>query len=384
MRASFKLGRIAGIDIGVHSSWLLAFFLIAWSLSVGVFPVSYRGWSQTAYWLAGFLSAFLLFVSVLLHELAHSLVAKARGMSVSSIILFIFGGVSNLESEPAKPLTEFVMAIVGPLTSAVLGGILLGLAFVLGPVNSLPVAVVRYLAQINLLLAAFNLIPGFPLDGGRVLRSIIWGASHDLKRATNSATMVGQLFGWGFIGLGLYLVLRGNLINGLWIAFIGWFLNNAAESSRREVSVREYLQGVRVREVMDPSPECVKPGDSVAGVVQGVFYQRGYRATPVCEGERVVGIVTISDVKKLTNEEWASTPISSIMTRQPLYQVRVDDDLNSALRLLSEHGLNQLLVLDGERLAGLLSRAHVIRYLQLNQELGVRPKRQSPAAPTTP
>ncbi len=382
VRPSLRIGRIAGIDIGVHSSWLLAFFLIAWSLAVGIFPSSYRGWSQAAYWLAGILAALLLFVSVLLHELAHSLVAKARGMSVSSITLFIFGGVSNLGSEPGKPLTEFAMAVVGPLTSLVLGVIFWGLTLALGASNSLSAAIITYLAQINILLALFNLIPGFPLDGGRVLRSIIWGATGSLKRATNIATMVGQLFGWGFIGLGLYQVFAGNIVGGLWIAFIGWLLSNAAESSRRELSMREYLQGVKVKDVMDPSPECVSPEASVASVVQGVFYQRGYRAAPVCDAERVVGIITISDVKKLAYEEWAATPISSIMTREPLYSVKAGDDLSSALKLLAEHGLHQLLVLDGVRLIGLLNRAHVIRYLQLNQELGVRPRQRNPAEPS--
>ncbi len=378
MRASFRIGRIAGIDIGVHTSWILAFILIVWSLAVGFFPSQYRGWSQGAYWTAGIISALLLFVSVLLHELAHSLVARSRGMNVSSITLFIFGGVSNLEEEPRKPMAEFVMAIVGPLTSLVLSGVFWVLAGLLGSGDSIPVAVVNYLWTINLLLAVFNLIPGFPLDGGRVLRSIVWGATKNLNTATNVAAGAGQFVGWGFIVIGLYYVFTGNFLSGLWIAFIGWFLNGAADASRREVSMREYLHGVRVKDVMDPSPACTSPETPVNDVVQDIFFQRGFRAAPVCNDDVVMGIVTITDVKKLPQNRWTDTPVSEIMTRQPLYSVNLDDDLSSALRLLARHELNQLVVLDKGRLAGLLNRAHVIRYLQLSQELKMPPRRGTP------
>ena len=192
MGASFRIGRIAGIDIGINYSWLLAFFLIAWSFAVGVFPVLSPGGGTPAYWVAGFVEAVLMFVCVLLHELAHSLVARSRGMSVSSITLFIFGGVSNLEEEPAKAGTEFYMAIVGPLTSLVLAVIFYAIYLVFPGHTSLIAITIYYLAYINLSLGLFNLIPGFPLDGGRVFRSIIWGATKNLRTATNIASAVGQ------------------------------------------------------------------------------------------------------------------------------------------------------------------------------------------------
>lgn len=375
MRASFRIGRIAGIDIGAHYTWLLAFFLIAWSLSVGFFPQLYPDWSTLAYWSAGIISALCLFMSVLLHELAHSLVARARGMSVNSITLFIFGGVSNLEGEPERPIAEFAMAIVGPLTSLVLAGIFWSLAQVITPQDSITKAIVSYLAIINALLAAFNLIPGFPLDGGRVLRSIIWGATRDLRKATNIAATAGQIFGWGFIAIGVYSLFTGNFLGGLWIAFIGWFLSNAADASRRDASMREHLHGVKVEEIMDTSPRCLGATELVGDVVRDVFFQQGARAAAVCEQERVIGIITITDVKRLPQSRWNDTAVTEIMTREPLYSVGIDDDLSTTMRLLAQHELNQLLVLDRGRLVGLLSRAHVIRYLQLSQELRLPPRR---------
>jgi Zn-dependent protease len=203
MRGSLKIARIAGIDIGIHYTWILAFFIIGWSLAQGYFPQQYKSWTSTAYWTAGFLSAVLLFLSVLLHELAHSLVAQARGLPVSSITLFIFGGVSNLSEEPGNAGQEFLMAIVGPLTSLALAGVFWLMHFL--PVNedTFIAAIVGYLAFINLALAAFNLLPGFPLDGGRVLRSIIWKTTGNLVKATDIASLIGRVFGWGFIAFGV-------------------------------------------------------------------------------------------------------------------------------------------------------------------------------------
>lgn len=376
MASSFRLGRIAGIDIGVNYTWIFAFFLITWSFAVGVFPPLSPGSSTLGYWAAGFIEALLMFVCVLLHELAHSLVARSRGLNVGSITLFIFGGVSNLQEEPAKAGTEFYMAVVGPATSLVLAVVFYAVFLIFPVRTSLTAVTVFYLAYVNLSLGIFNLIPGFPLDGGRVLRSIIWGATKNLRTATNIAAGIGQLFGWLFIGIGVYLAFSGNILNGLWIAFIGWFLNSAADSSRRELTMRETLRGVHVRDVMDPTPACIGPETPISDVVQQTFFQAGYRAAPICQGDKIDGIVTITDVKKIPQEKWTATPVSEIMTRAPLYTVSEDDDLGAAIRLLSAHDLNQLIVLKEGRLAGLLNRSHVIRYLQLRQELNI-PKGRS-------
>ena len=373
MKASLRLGRIAGIEIGIHYTWLLAFILIAWSLAQGFFPQVYPGWSLTTYWITGIVAALLLFVSVLLHELAHSLVAQARGLPVRSITLFIFGGVSNLEEEAERPAVEFAMTIVGPLTSLALAGIFLGLRQLIETPDSPLAAMLSYLWQINALLAAFNLLPGFPLDGGRVLRSILWGTTGDLVKATNIAATVGRLFGWGFIAFGVFQLLQGNFLGGLWIAFIGWFLSSAADASRREITLREHLSGVPVREVMDPNTETVSPQTPVEEVVRAIFLQGRRRAVPVCQDDRLVGIVTLTDVKELAQTKWAQTPVAEIMTRQPLYHVIPDDDLNSAMRMIAQHDINQVLVLSEGRLVGLLNRADIIRHLQLSQDLGLKP-----------
>jgi Zn-dependent protease/CBS domain-containing protein len=391
MKGSFRLMRIKGIDIGVHYTWVLAFGLFAWLFADGLFPEVFPGWTSGTYWGVGVAASLLIFASVLLHELAHSLMAIARGMKVSGITLFIFGGVSNLEGEPEKPGIEFSMAVVGPLTSLVLGGILYGVyRAITNSTEPLPpifvsaqtgqgetaiAGLIYYLGSINILLAIFNILPGFPLDGGRVLRSIIWGTTGSLVKATNIAATTGRIFGWLLIAWGVFMVLGGNWLNGIWIAFIGWFLNSAADSSRREVTMQEHLSGVLVKDVMDTSPECVIPAASIEEVVRQSFIQHGRRAVPVCQDEKLVGIVTLTDVKKLSQDRWVNVSVQEIMTRTPLLTVKPDDNLNSALKMLAQKSLNQVPVVVEGRLVGLLSRADVIRYLQMSQELGVKPKK---------
>lgn len=371
MKSSIRLFRIAGIDIGIHYSWILIFVLIAWSLAQGFFPRSYPGWDIITYWITGVIASLLLFLSVLLHELAHSLVAKSRGLPVSSITLFIFGGVSNLQEEPSKASVEFFMAIVGPVTSLILAGICWGLLHTLTIQDSPVGATLYYLALINAILAAFNLIPGFPLDGGRVLRSILWGSMKDLRRATNIAATAGRFFGWALIAFGLFSLLRGNFLEGLWIAFIGWFLSNAAESSRLQQTLREHLIGVKVKDVMNVDPEIVDPQTSVDNVVRNIFYQGRARAAPVARNNELIGIITITDVKKLPHDKWVETPVEHIMSRMPLYSTTLDDDLNSVMNLMASHDVNQLPVVQNKKIVGLISRSDIIRHLHISQELGI-------------
>jgi len=370
LRGSFRLGRIAGIEIGVHYTWLAAFIIISWSLAAGFFPQQSPGYSTLTYWLMGMLSAILLFVAVLLHELAHSLYARSRGIPVNSIIFFIFGGVSNISQETQRPRDEFLMALFGPLTSLALAAIAWGLLYLVGNTGSPPLeAMLFYLALINALLAAFNLLPGYPLDGGRVLRSIIWGISGSITRATTIAATVGQVFGWGLVGYGVYLIFAGGLLNGVWIAFIGWFLSNAASASKQETSLRENLKGVRVRDVMQPNPETVSSGVTVADLVRDYFFQRGRRAVAVTEDDRLAGIITLTNVKTVPQDRWPDTRIADIMTRSPLYSVGKDDELQSAFNVIAERDLNQVLVLENSRVVGMLSRADILRYLHLSREL---------------
>jgi len=374
MKGAIRLGSIRGIEIGVHYNWLLIFFLVAWSLAMGYFPQSYPGWTQLVYWTTGVIASILLFVSVLLHELAHSFVAQARGLPVRSITLFIFGGVSNIVREAENPRTEFAMAVVGPLSSLVIAGVFYGLFLVVPNKLDPLAALLSYLALINAFLAVFNLIPGFPLDGGRVLRSIIWGATGNLVKATNIAATVGRLFGWGLIGVGLFQILRGNFLGGLWIAFIGWFLSNAADSSRQETTVQEYLKGFKVKDVMTPNPQTISPGATVLEVVQGIFSQYHRRAVPVARDGKLVGIVTLTNIRGLPQEKWTITPVEAIMTKAPLQCVSPEDDLARAMAMIAEQDVNQVLVCTDSGLVGIISRADIIRHLQYTQELRMRRK----------
>jgi len=374
MKGAIRLGSIRGIEIGVHYNWLLIFFLVAWSLAMGYFPQSYPGWTQLVYWTTGVIASILLFVSVLLHELAHSFVAQARGLPVRSITLFIFGGVSNIVREAENPRTEFAMAVVGPLSSLVIAGVFYGLFLVVPNKLDPLAALLSYLALINAFLAVFNLIPGFPLDGGRVLRSIIWGATGNLVKATNIAATVGRLFGWGLIGVGLFQILRGNFLGGLWIAFIGWFLSNAADSSRQETTVQEYLKDFKVKDVMTPNPQTISPGATVLEVVQGIFSQYHRRAVPVARDGKLVGIVTLTNIRGLPQEKWTITPVEAIMTKAPLQCVSPEDDLARAMAMIAEQDVNQVLVCTDSGLVGIISRADIIRHLQYTQELRMRRK----------
>jgi Zn-dependent protease/CBS domain-containing protein len=390
MKSSWRLFRIAGIDIGVHYTWIFIFILISWSLAVGIFP---QQWSAAIRWSMGVVAALGLFISVLLHELAHSLVAQSRGMKVGSITLFIFGGVSNLEEEPGKPGTEFVMAIVGPLTSLVIGLALWGLVIAISgsiisfgdllnvtALNNPSASVIGYLGWINITLAIFNMIPGFPLDGGRVLRSILWRSSGSLKKATDIAATVGRLIGWAFIIFGVaqifgfgWWIFQG-FFSGIWIAFIGWFMMSAADASRRDLTLREHLSGVKVKDVMNSQPGGIDPDTTVEQVVSNIFQRLHGRAVPVCHGDKLLGIVTIDDVKKLKREQWATTQVERIMTRQPLYTVSPEDGLDGAFKMIAQHAINQVLVTQDGKCVGMLSRADIIAHLQMSQELGMGKK----------
>lgn len=243
------------------------------------------------------------------------------------------------------------------------------MAYLPGRTGSPLEATLFYLALINAMLAAFNLLPGYPLDGGRVLRAILWAITGSVTKATSIAAMVGQVFGWALVAYGVFAIFGGNFLGGIWIAFIGWFLSNAASSSRQETSLRENLKGVRVRDVMQVNLETVSPGMPVADLVRDYFFQRGRRAVAVTEDNRLVGIVTLTNVKSFPQDKWPDTRVADIMTRSPLYSVAKDDELQSAFNLIAERDLNQVLVLEDGRLVGLLSRADILRYLHLSREL---------------
>ncbi|MBI4320084.1 MAG: site-2 protease family protein [Chloroflexi bacterium] len=374
MQSSFRIGSLFDIDIGIHYSWLIVFALVTWSLAVGFFPQQFPGWSTEMYWTIGAISSLLLFASVLIHELSHSLVARREGMPVESITLFIFGGVSNIGKEAEGPQQEFLMAFVGPLSSLVLA-VVFGAGWFLAPgINPQTQAILLYLALVNLLLALFNLIPAFPLDGGRVLRAILWWTSHSMFDATRIASMVGQGFAYLFIFGGLFWAFTGNIISGLWLMVIGWFLSNAADSSYRQVVQQQVLKGVHVQDMMTKEVQTVGPHVTLHELVENYILPHSIRALPVVADSRLLGIVTLSDVRHVPRERWDQTTVSQVMTPlDRLHVLRPDDDLGVALSSLGEQDLNQLPVVREGRVVGLVTRGHLIRYMQLKQELGGGP-----------
>jgi len=367
---SFRVARIAGIDIEIHPSWLLILAFVAYSLSAGFFPDQYENWSTFAYWAVGVSAALLLFVTVLIHEMAHALVAKRRGLEVPRITLFIFGGVSHLGRQPASAGEEFQIAAAGPATSLLIA-IVTGVAgWALRDVNDKLEAMLLYLAFVNTALAVFNILPGFPLDGGRVLRSIAWKRTGSFRRATRIASNVGELFGYSLIAIGFFLLLGGLIFNGLWLMFIGWFLLGAARGEASNLQLEGVLKKLTARDVMRVDFPSVTPGTPLQSVVDDYMVGQGERAVMVANGGTVLGILTVSDVRRVPRDEWRSTPAQSAMTpRERIVTVIATTPAVEVLVLLGEKRLNQVPVLDDGRMVGLVTRREILERLQLAETL---------------
>jgi len=362
MAGSIRLFKIAGIDIEINVSWIIVLVLLTWSLATGWFSALYPGWSTATYWLVSLISALLLFVSVLLHELAHSLVARRRGLSVHSITLFIFGGVSNIEQEPTSPGIEFQMAFVGPIVSLLIAGIAYLLSLPLRGVNSPITAILTYLAVTNVLLGIFNLIPGFPLDGGRVLRSIIWKVTGSLQKATRAAAIIGQVIAFLFILWGIWQFFGGNVLNGFWIGFIGWFLLVSAQSANSQVMLQSVFRGVTVGEVMNRAPIMVPADISLQKLVDDYFLRYGIRSALVTQDDQLVGLITLSDIRHVPREQWGQVPVSRVMIPlNRLHVVSPQQSLNDVLPLMVSRDVNQLPVMQDGRVVGVLSRDAIMR-----------------------
>ena len=373
IRNAIPLFRVGGIQIGVHPSWLIVFALITWSLAAGFLPDALPGIPPAEAWVIGGICTILLFVSVLLHELAHSFVAIRRGLPVSSITLFIFGGVSNLTEESRTPRTEFLIAIVGPLTSFLVAGVSYAIASV--PLDARIVVVFGYLAIVNAALGAFNLIPGFPLDGGRVFRSIVWRATGNLRRATEIAGAVGQAVGFGFIALGLYGVFNRDLLGGLWTAAIGWFLQSAAASSVEQMLIDRRLAGMRVRDAFTPDPTSAPPGLTVAELIEEYILKGRHPAVLVTDNGALVGIVTLHDAAKVPAPLRTKTTIAEVMTgSDALVTISPDASLHQAAETLARHEFDQLPVVEDRRPLGVVTRADVVRVLQVREVLDLPPE----------
>lgn len=370
MRSQIKLGRVFGIKIGLHYSWFVIALLIVLSLS-SQFHASNPGWGDGVITTLAVGTAILFFVSLLLHELAHSLVAKSNNLPVKEITLFALGGVSQIEKNPLSAKVEFWMAFVGPLTSAVIGAICLALVRLIGDPSSDPwVAMLLWLGYINLTLAVFNLLPGYPLDGGRVLRAIIWWKTGNADRSTQLAAKVGQVVAFGFIALGLFRFFGGAGIGGLWIAFIGWFLLQAARESYMQVGLAHALNGVRVADVMTRDCPTVDGWLNVQNFVDHELLRTGQRCFIVVDKGEITGLVTPHEIKEIDRARWPFTTLHDIM--RPLGDLRhvtPDAPLTSALESMTRYDLNQLPVISNGHLDGVLSRAQVFTYLQTHAEL---------------
>lgn len=376
MQAQMKLGRIFGVEIGLHYSWFIIALLITLSLA-GHFRQHNPEWGDSLSWGLAVMTALLFFAAIVAHELSHAVVAKSRGLPVRSITLFALGGVAQIEKEAEDAKTEFWMGIVGPITSLVIGVICLGIAFVLGwtppefPSRPLP-AMLMWLGYINIMLAVFNMIPGFPLDGGRVLRAIVWWITGDAKRATGIAARIGQLVAFGFIVFGVVRFFGGAGFGGLWIAFIGWFLLSASRESYAQVAITEGLRGVRVADVMSRDYPTVDGHSNLQTFVEEHLVRTGRRCFAVTVNGRVEGIITPSEVSKFERARWPYTTVADVM--RPLDQVRTvtpDASITDALEVMAREDLNQLPVVEDDRLAGFVSRAHVLQLLQTRAKLHV-------------
>lgn len=372
MPGSFRIARIAGIDVYANFSLLIVLVLLTFSLASSWFPATYPGFAATTYIVLGLISAVLLFVSVLLHELAHSLVARARGLPVRNIILFIFGGVSNIEQEPKSAGVEFQMAFVGPLTSLVIGALsYLGFLALRGERSALA-AILGYLAISNILLGIFNLVPAFPLDGGRVFRSIVWGITHNARTATRVATAVGIVIAYLFILWGIFLFFSGNTLNGLWIGFTGWYLLSAAQSARSQSTFETAFQGVTVGQVMNTTPMTVPANISLQRLVDEYFLPRGLRSALVMQGDLLGGLITLSDIRHVPREQWPQTPVGMAMIPvDRLHVVSPEQGLNEALPLMNGRDVNQLPVVQNGQLVGVLTRDAVMRSLEIRRSLNL-------------
>jgi Zn-dependent protease/predicted transcriptional regulator len=372
LRSQIGLGRVFGIKVGLHYSWFLIALLLVFSLT-GDFRVHHPQWGQSQIVALAVGTAVLFFASLLLHELSHSLMARQQGMPVREITLFALGGVSQIEGESTSAKNEFEMALAGPLTSVLIGLACLGAVLVLGAASANPlVAVLTWLGYINLGLAAFNMLPGYPLDGGRILRAVIWWKTGDGERATRMAAKGGQAVAAVFIGLGIIGYFGGGGLGALWISFIGWFLLQAAGESYVQSSLKRALEQVRVGDVMTRDCPVVDGGLKVQEFVDHELLRTGRRCFIVTEDGGVAGLVTPNEIKQAERAQWPFLTLHEIMRpRKDIRSVSPETPLNQALEVLGREDLNQLPVLSDGHVEGILSRAEVLAYLQTRAELQV-------------
>lgn len=365
MRGSIRLGHILGIPVAVNYTWFFAIAVIAWSLAGSYYPQRAPGFDDATYWVMGVVSALLLFVAVLVHEFGHALTARRFGTETRQIVLFLFGGVAQITDEPPTPQAELLVAVAGPLTS-------LGLAIVfwmLSPALAVrPLgAITRYLAVVNLMLSAFNLVPGFPLDGGRILRAVLWARSGSFQRATRTASRIGQFVAMLFIGGGLVSTFRGSIVAGIWLMLIGWFLDTGAQASYQQVVVRHGLGEVLVGDIMSRDLHTIEPGMTVSRAIEEYFLPYKHGGFPVVVGDHLVGIVTMQDVTAVPGDRRGTVTVREVMTpKDRLKTVSTRTSAYEAFAKMAQGNLGRLLVLDDQgNLAGIVTRSDLLHVIRL-------------------
>lgn len=376
MESQIKLGRIFGIEIGLHYSWLIIALLIAFSLA-GHFDQAHPNWGKGVIWAMAITTSVIFFAAIVAHELSHALVARWRGLPVRSITLFALGGVAQFEKEAEDAKTEFLVSIAGPIASAAIGLFCLLLAFLSGwamlaePATPLT-AILVWLGFINIGLAIFNLLPGFPMDGGRVLRAIVWWRTGSVQRATRIASMTGQFVALAFVILGIVRFFAGAGFSGLWMAFIGWFLLNAAKAAYAQQEISEQLQGVRVGDLMTRDCTVVDGNANLQTFVHDYLLHTGRRCFLVAEQGEVMGLITPNEVKGIPQARWPFTTVYDVM--RPLEQLRTvtpETPVSEALAIIGREDINQLPAFANGRLEGMISRDQILRYLLTRAELKI-------------
>lgn len=368
---TIDLFSIFGFKIRLDLSWFIVAVLITWSLAVGFFPRAYEGLTPTAYWVMGALGALGLFASVVAHELSHATVARRFGVEMRGITLFIFGGVAEMTDEPPSPKAEFWVAVAGPIMSFAVGGL-----FFLGNLPALPTAVaavVGYLALINVILAVFNLIPAFPLDGGRILRSILWHWRDDLRWATRITSTIGAGFGYALIGLAVLELLVGGrqaFVGAMWLALIGLFLRGAAQMSYQQLLLRRVLEGEPVSRFMKTDPVTVPRSASVAELVEDFIYRHHFKLYPVVDDGRLVGCVTTARIKELPRDDWERTSAGALAEAcTEENSIAPHADAMNALSRMSRTRASRLMVVEDGRLVGILALKDLLEFFSLKIEL---------------
>jgi Zn-dependent protease/predicted transcriptional regulator len=363
---------IYGFEVGIDFTWIFLAVLVAWSLAEGLFPRYYRGYSTGTYWWMGAAGSVGLFLSIVFHEFWHSVIARHYGLPMKGITLFIFGGVAEMEDEPPSPKVEFLMALAGPVSSVVLGGIFLGIfwavtaASVYAPVGG----VFQWLGWLNLILAVFNMIPAFPLDGGRVFRSILWAAKKDLRWSTRVAAAFGSGFGMLLIILGLLAFITGAFITGIWYFLIGLFVRSAAQMSYRQVLIRRALGGETVTRFMEPNPVVVPPSISVTELVNDYFYRYHYRMFPVTTDGTLMGCITAKQIRTIPREQWDQRAVQDVLAPCSLENtIPPDTDAMKALAIMNRTGNSRLLIVEGEHLVGIVTLKDMLKFLNLKLDL---------------